>query len=114
MKKYISIFLCAALTLAACTPAINPENEVSEYAGSRASVELSTSERLPAEGATLTAVVHRSPAFTVSVPKTADWLSCSVADSVVTVNVKANTSAVARAARLSVIERFRQRRRARG
>lgn len=105
MKKYISIFLCAALTLAACTPAINPENEVSEYAGSRASVELSTTDRIPAEGGTLTATVHRSPAFTVSAPKTADWLSCAVADSVVTVTVKANQSAVARAARVSVIDK---------
>ena len=105
MKKYISIFLCAALALAACTPAINPENEVTEYAGSRASVELSTTDRIPAEGGTLTAFVHRSPAFTVSVPKTADWLSVSQADSTVTVSVKANTSAVARAAHLSIIDK---------
>ena len=104
MKKYLSILACAIMAFA-CNPKVNPDDEAKEYAGSRASVELSTSERLPAEGATLTAVVHRSPAFTVSVPKTADWLSCSVADSVVTVNVKANTSAVARAARLSVIDK---------
>ena len=104
MKKYLSILACAIMAFA-CNPKVNPDDEAKEYAGSRASVELSTSERLPAEGATLTAIVHRSPAFTVSVPKTADWLSCSVADSVVTVNVKANTSAVARAARLSVIDK---------
>lgn len=105
MKKYISIFLCAALAAAACTPAASPDIEVSEYAGSRASVELSTTDRLPAEGGTLIATVHRSPAFNVSVPKVADWISVSQADSVVTVTVKANSSAAARAARLSVIDK---------
>lgn len=105
MKKYISILLCAVLALAACTPVTPENNEVKEYAGSRASVELSTTDRLPSDGGTLIATVHRSPEFTVSVPKTADWLSVSQADSVVTVTVKANPSAVARAARLSVIDK---------
>lgn len=103
MKKYISLFLCAALAIAACNPVI-PERESNEYAGAKASVELSTTERIPAEGGTLKAVIHRSPAFYVSVPKTADWLTCSVADSTVTVTVKANTSAVARYAHVSVID----------
>ncbi|MBO4525743.1 MAG: BACON domain-containing protein, partial [Bacteroidales bacterium] len=105
MKKYLILLLSAALALAACTPEVNPGNEVKEYAGSRASVELSTTDRLPAEGGTLIAKVHRSPEFTVSVPKTADWLSVSQADSTVTVNVKANSSAVARAAHLSIIDK---------
>lgn len=104
MKKYLFILACAIMAFA-CTPKVNPDNEVKEYAGSRASVELSTTDRIPAEGGTLKATVHRSPAFTVSAPKTADWLSCAVADSVVTVTVKANQSAVARAARLSVIDK---------
>ncbi len=89
----------------ACGPNVNPDITVSEYEGSRASVELSTTDRIPAEGGTLKATVHRSPAFNVSVPKTADWLSCAVADSVVNVTVKANSSAVARAARVSVIDK---------
>ena len=89
----------------ACGPNVNPDITVSDYAGSRASVELSTTERIPAEGGTLKATVHRSPAFNVSVPKTADWLSCAVADSVVNVTVKANSSAVARAARVSIIDK---------
>ena len=105
MKKYISLFLCAALAIAACTPEAPENNVPEEYAGSRASVELSTTDRLPAEGGTLIAKVHRSPEFTVSVPKTADWLSVSQADSTVTVNVKANSSAVARAAHLSIIDK---------
>ena len=89
----------------ACGPNVNPDITVSEYEGSRASVELSTTDRIPAEGGTLKATVHRSPAFNVSVPKTADWLSCAVADSVVNVTVKANPSAVARAARVSIIDK---------
>ena len=105
MKKYISLFLCAALAVAACNPVGPSVVPTEEYAGSRASVELSSAERIPAEGGTLVATVHRSPEFTVSVPKTADWLSCSQADSVVTVTVKANPSAVARAAHLSIIDK---------
>ena len=104
MKKFFIIFACALMAFA-CGPNVNPDIQVSEYAGSRASVELSTTDRIPAEGGTLKATVHRSPAFTVSAPKTADWLSCAVADSVVTVTVKANQSAVARAARVSVIDK---------
>lgn len=104
MKKFFIIFACALMAFA-CGPKVDPDIQVSEYAGSRASVELSTTDRIPAEGGTLKATVHRSPAFTVSAPKTADWLSCAVADSVVTVTVKANQSAVARAARVSVIDK---------
>lgn len=104
MKKYISLFLCAALAVIACKEIV-PDNGPEEYAGSRASVELSTTERIPAEGGTLVATVRRSPAFTLSYPKTVDWLSLSQADSVVTVSVKANPSAVARYAHVSVIDK---------
>lgn len=104
MKKYLYILACALVAFA-CNNNVNPDIVVSDYAGSKASVELSTTDRLPAEGGTLKAIVHRSPEFTISVPKLADWITCSVADSTVTVNVKANSSAVARAARLSVIDK---------
>lgn len=105
MKKYISIFLCAALALAACTPIKPSDQPTDEYLGNKARVELSTSERIPAEGGTLVATVRRSPAFEISIPKTAEWLSCSQADSVITVKVSANTSAVARYARIGVIDK---------
>ena len=106
MKKYISLFLCAAFAFAACQ-SLNPDKIVptEEYAGSRASVELSTADPLPAEGGTLKATVHRSPAFEASLPKTADWITCSQADSVLTLTVKANPSAVTRHAHVSIIDK---------
>lgn len=107
MKKYISLFLSVALAFAACVP-VDPDNGGSdtptEYAGSRASVQLSSTDPIPADGGSLTATVHRSPAFTASLPKTADWISCSQADSVLTLTVKANPSAVTRSAHVSVID----------
>lgn len=105
MKKYINLFLCAALALAACTPIKPNEQPADEYLGNKARVELSTSERIPAEGGTLVATVRRSPEFEISIPKNAEWLSCSQVDSVVTVKVSANTSAVARYARIGVIDK---------
>lgn len=106
MKKFISIFLCAALAFAACKPEVpDSGNEVIEYAGARASAELSSTDPVPAEGGTLKVTVHKSPAFTVSIPKTAtDWLSCSQADSVLTFTAKANSIAVPRYARVSIID----------
>lgn len=105
MKKYISLFLCAALAFAACTPEGPNSQPTDDYLGNKARVELSTSDRIPAEGGTLVATVRRSPKFDISVPKTTDWLSCSQADSVITVTVQANTSAVARYARIGVIDK---------
>ena len=86
MKKYISLFLCAAIALTACQN-LTPEKIVpnEEYAGSRASVELSSADPIPAEGGTITAKVHRSPAFEVSLPKTADWVTVSQSDSTLSI-----------------------------
>lgn len=103
MKKFLSLFLCAALAWAACTPE-KTENEEIVYQGIKASVEMSSSEAIPAEGGQLIVTVHKSPAFTISLPKTADWLSFSQADSVITFNAKANNSAVLRFASVSVID----------
>ena len=103
MKKYISLFLCAALAFAACNPE-TPEIEDEVYAGIKASVEMSSSEAIPAEGGKLVVTVHKSPAFTVSMPKTATWLTCSQADSVLTFTAAANPSAVLRFAGVSLID----------
>lgn len=106
MKKYISIFLCAVLAIAACKPVSPEESEAEVYQGTKAGVELSSDEAIPAEGGKLVATVHRSPEFTVSIPKTAEqWLSCSQADSVVTFTAAANNSAVLRYARVSIIDK---------
>lgn len=106
MKKYISLFLCAALALASCQN-LTPEKIVpnEEYAGSRASVELSSADPIPAEGGTITAKVHRSPAFEVSLPKTADWVTISQSDSTLSITAKANPSAVVRHAHVSIIDK---------
>ncbi len=106
MKKYISLFLCAALALTACQN-LTPEKIVpnEEYAGSRASVELSSADPIPAEGGTITAKVHRSPAFEVSLPKTADWVTVSQSDSTLSITAKANPSAVSRHAHVSIIDK---------
>jgi len=103
MKKYISLFLCAALAFAACNPE-TPEIEDEVYQGIKASVEMSSSEAIPAEGGKLVVTVHKSPAFTVSLPKTATWLTCSQADSVLTFTAAANPSAVLRFAGVSIID----------
>ena len=103
MKKYIILFLCAALAIAACNPVV-PETENEAYKGFLAKVEMSSSEAIPAEGGQLTVTVHRSPAFTVSLPKTATWLSYTQADSVLTFKATANNSAVLRFANVSVID----------
>lgn len=106
MKKYISLFLCAAIALTACQN-LTPEKIVpnEEYAGSRASVELSSADPIPAEGGTITAKVHRSPAFEVSLPKTADWVTVSQSDSTLSITAKANPSAVSRHAHVSIIDK---------
>ena len=103
MKKYISLLICAALAFAACKPE-TPEITDEVYAGIRASVEMSSSEAIPAEGGKLVVTVHKSPAFTVSLPKTATWLTCSQADSVLTFTAAANPSAVLRFAGVSIID----------
>ena len=106
MKKYISIFLCAVLALAACKPVSPEESEAEVYQGPKASVELSSDEAIPAEGGKLVVTVHRSPEFTVSIPKAAEsWLSCSQADSVLTFTAAANNSAVLRYARVGIIDK---------
>ena len=106
MKKFISIFVCAALAFAACAPVVpDSGNEVIEYAGARASAELASTDPVPADGGTLKVTVHKSPAFTVSIPKTAaDWLTCSQADSVLTFTAKANSNAVPRFAHVGIID----------
>ena len=103
MKKYISLIICAALAFAACTPS-TPDIIEDDYLGHKANVELSA-EFIPAEGGTIMATVHRSPAFTVAIPKTAGWLSCSQADSVLTFKASATNSAVVRYARVSIIDK---------
>ena len=104
MKKHISIFLCAALAFAACTPQ-SAETADDVYQGIRASVEMSSDEAIPADGGQLVVTLHRSPEFTVSVPKTATWLSYSQADSVITFKAGANPSAVLRYARVGIIDK---------
>ena len=106
MKKYINLFLCAAIALTACQN-LTPEKIVptEEYAGSRASVELSSADPISADGGTITAKVHRSPAFETSLPKTADWITISQADSTLSITAKANPSAVSRYAHVSIIDK---------
>lgn len=104
MKKYISLFLCAFMAFAACQPVGPDPDEQEVYQGIKASVEMSSSDPVPAEGGSLVVTVNDSPAFTVSLPKTATWLSCSQSDNVLTFTASANKSAVLRYARVSIID----------
>lgn len=104
MKKYISIFACVLLAFA-CTPKVNPDNEVEEYAGNKVKVAMSSTDPIPADGGSLTVTVTDCPEFTASLPKTATWLNCSQSGTTLNFTASANSSAVARFAHVSIIDK---------
>lgn len=103
MKKYLSILACAILAFA-CNPAVNPENEVEEYAGNKVKVSKSSEDPIPADGGTLTVTVNDCPDFTAALPKAATWLSCNQSGNTLTFNAGPNSSAVVRYAHVSIID----------
>lgn len=106
MKKFISIFLCAALAFAACGPVVPDNgNEVVEYAGNKVKVNKSSEEPISSDGGTLTVTVSDCPDFTASLPKTASWLNCTQSGNTLTFSAGANTSAVVRYAHVSIIDK---------
>lgn len=76
MKRYIYLLAVAALTFVGCT-VTGPVVEVEDYAGNK--VKVTAPEAIPAAGGTVTATVvtalDSDVPFTVSVPKTATWLT---------------------------------------
>ena len=106
MKKFISIFLCAALAFAACGPVVPDNgNEPEEYAGNRVKVSKSSEESIPADGGSLTVTLSDCPDFTASLPKTATWLNCSQSGNTLTFSASANTSSALRYANVSIIDK---------
>lgn len=106
MKKFISIFLCAALAFAACGPVVPDNgNEPEEYAGNKVKVSKSSEDPISADGGTLTVTVSDCPEFSASLPKTASWLKCTQSGNTLSFNASANTSAVLRYAHVSIIDK---------
>lgn len=73
MKKYIYLLTIAALAAFGCTPEGPVEDANKEYAGNKAKVTLE--DVIPVAGGSVTAVVKSEVPFTVSIPKSATWLT---------------------------------------
>ena len=73
MKKYIYLLTIAALAAFGCTPEGPVDDANKVYVGNKAKVTLE--DVIPATGGVAQAIVKSEVPFTVSVPKTATWLT---------------------------------------
>lgn len=102
MKKIFTLLSIAALLFTACEPT-QETNGPEDYAGDRTKVTL-PSEPIPYSGGSVTATVSSELPFTVSVPKTASWLSASISGDQVVFTANENPNAVIRFAKVAIID----------
>lgn len=102
MKRIFTLLTIAALFFSACEPT-QETNGPEEYAGDRTKVTMS-SDPIPYSGGSLTATVASELPFTVSVPKTASWLTASVSGDQVVFTATENPNAVLRYASVAIID----------
>ena len=93
MKKYIYLLTLAVLALVGCAPEALVDDSAKEYAGNRVKVTLE--ESIPAAGGFVEAIVKSEVPFSVSVPKTATWLTVeSIEDTQVEVETQVDVDGV--------------------
>ena len=93
MKKYIYLLTLAALALIGCAPEGPVDDSAKNYAGNRVKVTLE--ESIPAAGGFVEAIVKSEVPFSVSVPKTATWLTVeSIEDTEVEVETQVDVDGV--------------------
>ena len=102
MKRIFTLLSIAALLFSACEPT-QETNGPEEYAGDRTKVTMSDTP-IPYTGGSLTATVASELPFTVSVPKTASWLTASVSGDQITFTATENPNAVLRYASVAIID----------
>ena len=93
MKKYIYLLTLAVLALIGCAPEGPVDDSAKDYAGNRVKVTLE--ESIPAAGGFVEAIVKSEVPFSVSVPKTATWLTVeSIEDTEVEVETQVDVDGV--------------------
>lgn len=102
MKRIITLLSIAALALSSCVET-REIKEQEAYAGDRTKVTMAT-DPIPYGGGSLTAIVASELPFTVSVPKTATWLTASVSGDQITFTATENPTAVLRYASVAIID----------
>lgn len=102
MKRFLTLLSIFALAVVSCEE--NREAQEQEaYAGDRTKVTMAT-DPIPYGGGSLTATVVSELPFTISVPKTATWLTASVSGDQITFTATENPTAVLRYASVAVID----------
>ena len=102
MKRIITLLSIAALALSSCVET-REIKEQEAYAGDRTKVTMAT-DPIPFSGGSLTATVASELPFTVSVPKTATWLTASISGDQITFTATENPTAVLRYASVAIID----------
>lgn len=105
MKKYIYLLAISAFAIFGCVPTSQNEDSTFEYAGNKVKVTI-PSDPIPADGGSLRVVVNNAQSLTydISLPETANWLSMSRQDSVLTFTAQPNSSTDHRYASVGVID----------
>ena len=102
MKRLFTLLSIFALAVVSCEQP-QESNEQEAYAGDRTKVSMAT-DPIPYSGGSLTATVSSELPFTISIPKTATWLTGSVSGDQITFTATENPTAVLRYASVAILD----------